>query len=277
MLFNFIYYASATEVEFFTMSKENVFHPKDIPTVAFYDETTSPAFGRNFAVFQEVAQIGPNVTYIFVNCTRYPNTCKNQRAEPYPGIRLYRHDNPKPALFFNEHSAYAISDFVTRITQLPNNMGVSNLKILTKENYSYFESLDLCSVTTYLNMKNQQSQVFVPTLHQLADVMKPVPTVQVAIFDCSPDIRECIRHGITVAPIVRVKNGDNISYFDGYREMPYLLEFVNKECHTYQGEDGFVNKSFLKLQNPTKYQEYKAFIKKYSNKNELENMAKENL
>ena len=277
MIFFIIQQVCASKIKIFTLNQERLFNPQDIPTVAYFDETTSPGFQRNYAVFEHVAQIGPNVTYLFVNCTRYPNECINKKAEPFPGIRLYRQNYPKPSLFINEHSAYAISEFVTHVTNLPNNIGVSNLKILTKDNYSYFETLELCSVTTYLNLKSQQSQVFVPSLHQLADVMKPVPTVQVAIFDCSPDIRECIRHGITVAPLVRVKNGENITYYDGFREMPYLLEFVNKNCQTFQGEDGLVNKTLLKLQNPSKYQEYEKFLKNYIHNKSLKIEAKENV
>jgi hypothetical protein len=220
-----------------------MFKPKSISVAGlfFAGSPQSEAEDKEeIRIFGKASELIIGAEFLLVNCTTYPRVCEEKMASPKPCLFLFRPPKPDPLQFTNEHSIYAIVEFVTgngkAQSVIPPN---DNLKTLSPDNYSNFGVGSPYKIIAFMNSRDRMSQMLYPTLHQLADVFAPEKDMTLGTIDCGIHPKYCISIGVDAAPIVRVARQDG--QFDDYvgtREMPFLLKFINEKCQKNRKDDG---------------------------------------
>jgi hypothetical protein len=226
-------------VQVFRTGMEHLIKPRDPALVALYYSMATQDYERELRIFARVSEMILDAEFVTINCTRFKTFCIDQQADPLPLIQLWCSARRKGVDMTNEHSPYAIVEFVTtnsfaRSLLLP----TDNMKQLVYSNYAEFAIRPKCNVVSFMNPRDRQSELLFPTLFELADIFQPEPDVAFGMINCSDNVSFCFSLGIRFAPIVRVYKGTNIWDFVGTRELDPLLEFINQKCGKRRADDG---------------------------------------
>ena len=218
------------------------------PIVAYvYNNMSGYIYEDKMNVFRRVSEIFPNATFTFFDCSKPGERCQNLGINPNPSIYVFGAKHHHHSLMFtNEISLYAISEFIINNLQIKPTIKLSDHPILWKENVTHFALKRKCTAIFYTDREDRMSQLLVPTISELKGSFVPDDEVDVGEVQCNHDIDFCIEAlGVTAVPLLRVYKDGSYSEYNGIREFPNLLDFINGKCKTYRRSEKEVNMSLF--------------------------------
>jgi hypothetical protein len=139
----------------------------------------------------------------------------------------------------NEHAPYAIVEFITSNSLSKSLLRDSgNLISLNSDNWAKFATQNNWKIVTFMNPNERISLLLYPTISELADIFESEKDMAFGLVNCTGNFSFCKSLNVRAAPIVRVYNGPVWKDYEGYRELEFLLPWVNKECGKRRRIDG---------------------------------------
>jgi hypothetical protein len=240
--------------------------PRDTPTLILYYSMETDVYQRELVIFNYATTFIFGAEFLTVNCSAYFDWCLTHEIEPLPLIQLFFHPRHKAIDMTNEHAPYAIVEFATT-NSLAKSMipETHNLKNLNESDWAHFIVQNKWRVVTFMNPIDRASQLLQPTIRELADIFAAEVDMTFAVLNCTGNFSFCHSLEVRAAPIVRVYEGPIWIDYDGYRELEFLLPWLNKRCGKSRGFDGTIEqrktsetfdkvlRDFLTSENLTKF------------------------
>jgi hypothetical protein len=215
----------------YTPDRANLLKPRNPPTLALYFMTNTMHYIRELRIFEYTSTLLYDTDFVTVNCSTYLQWCIDHQIEPLPLIKLFWDPRPHELEMTNEHAPYAIVEFATsnsRAKSLVRETG--NLQELNEDNWTQFVIQNKWRIVGFMNPEDRPSILLYPTMHELADIFAEEKDMMFGLVNCTGDYSFCRSLGIRAAPIVRVYQGPVWKDYTGYRELEFLLPWINAEC-----------------------------------------------
>lgn len=271
-------FSVCVNIEEYSPDKPNFFRRQNEPVLALFYDLPMNKSKRSMRQLHRLAELVSGVTLVTCNCDEYPDVCLELFVEPLPGFRLFTSHRAEPYEFTNEHSLFPLLDFVKYGAKAVSSLIESpKLENVTAENYVEVSTGGNCNVIAYTLPRDRMSQLFAPTMRELAHIYKDEVDMNFGVVNCSANMSFCRGVGIDAAPIVRVyRNGEYVDY-EGVREIPYLVGFINEKCHRFRNDEGVlvyphknVVMAVYEKFAAANHEEREEMIKKYSSSKSLE-------
>ena len=221
--------------------RQDVFAVTDEPVLALFYDGETPATKRAKGLLERVSNLTTGVSFAVCDCGRFPDTCISLFVEPLPGFRLFTARRTEPYEYTNEHSLFALLDFLKRNTKCVSAVQESGkLFNVTAGNYDEISTGGSCNVIAYVLPRDRMSLLFAPTIRELAHVYRDEVDMNFGVVNCTANMTFCRSVGIDAAPIVRVYKGTEYVDYEGVREVPYLVDFVNAQCGRFRTQEGLL-------------------------------------
>jgi hypothetical protein len=213
--------------------------PRDSPTLVLYYATDTGAHQRELVIFNRASALLFGADFLTVNCSAHFDWCVARQIEPLPLIQLFSHPKHKPIDMTNEHAPYAIVDFAASNSLARSMIPPStNLKSLDESEWAQFVTQNKWRIVTFMNPIDRASQLLYPTARELADIFAEESDMVFALVNCTGNYSFCHSLDVRAAPLVRVYEGPVWVDYDGYRELEFLLPWLNRRCRKGRRFDG---------------------------------------
>jgi len=207
----------------------------------FFSNTTKVDFDYVFKSFKRTSEYFPNVDFTMVDCIKYQQECMDNGINAAPSVYAFTKHHSHPLSFTNEISLYALAQFVNYTTKKEPIMPMLEPFIVGMDQINWFWAQKECTAMFYVSKTDRMSKVLLPTIGQLTKTFENDPKVSIGMHRCTDNIDFCLSIGIEYAPLLVIyKDQKNISY-QGTREFPPLLDFINKQCGTMRVSEGDLN------------------------------------
>lgn len=212
-----------------------LFESKDgIVGLFYYSEDKNISDERPFTVFKQAEKYYPNITFGIVNCHENLTRCHRNGIEPSPAIYTSNKFHSNRVQYTNEFSLFPILYYLQHVTrQNPINITLQKPPEVNRLDVKSKLGQYDCSAIFYTDMSDRMSQILIGAMNEIADAFK-YDNVFVGQALCNKDLELCFKMNVTVAPLLRVYKSDEYYDYEGIREVPQLLSFINSKCGTHR-------------------------------------------
>ena len=234
---------------------------------------------HDFSILKRISEIFPSLIVGTINCDKYQELCKKNFVEPQNSISFFKNFDKitqkfsKTSQYTNEISLYALSSFISYKSELIPTIKMNEQQYLNENNFTDFIKKHDYNIIFYTSRDSRMSQLLLPTISEISDAFIKDENIGVAEVQCHEIIDFCIKKNIDFVPTIRIykhKNEENYTDFTGgTRELPYILDFINRECKSYRKSEGKVNMS-LYFDNCS-FNLFKQKIKEFKKKENIKN------
>ena len=213
---------------------------------------------KDFSILNRASEIFPGIKFVALDCSQSPDICRKNFLEPNQAINLFHsfhrelfhhkdHYHGSHSLeFTNENSLFALIEFIESNTHFKSNIEIKKQSFLAGNNFSDFVKSHEYSAVFFTDRNARMSSILIPTINEISDSFKKDKNIGVAEVLCSDVIDFCVDQGVESGPTLRIYKGEsNYSEYKGTREFPFLIDFINKECHSYRTSEARVNISLF--------------------------------
>ena len=208
---------------------------------------------RDISLLKRTYNLFPTIKFASINCANHPEICKNNQMEPLNSITLFTKFDPltkqfeKKSSYTNEISLYALSSFISYKTKLKPINQMHEQKYLSYNNFTEFIKNHQYTIIFFTSRDSRMSQLLLPTISEISDAYSEDQNIGVAEVECKKYLDLCLEANVDAAPTIRVYKNKDLNnftdYINGIREFRYIIDYTNKECHSFRKSEGKVNMS----------------------------------
>ena len=206
-----------------------------------YCEQVEPEFLKTSTFF---------ITFLGANCFDTPEFCQENHIRGYPEIHYFPpFSKQSAATFQGDRSADGFADFVTEQTGIIGRRPPIIVPELTEASFPKYKETSSCLVTAFYISRCKQCKILLPLIHKAGDIFIFDSKVNITILNCDKFKHFCDELRINSFPHVEIFTNMSIeyqkdSYFKGEKDLPFIVNFINKNCGTFRGLDGFLTDDF---------------------------------
>ncbi|OHT13293.1 hypothetical protein TRFO_16620 [Tritrichomonas foetus] len=244
--------------------------PEKTYTLGFFYKSETPNLDEKKMIMNMVDKYIEGINILSVNCSEFDSLCSHRYIDIFPTIALFRPNNQEKILMSLEFSLYSIVDFAVSKGNARSLLPPSKVQKITSHNYSTFLNSATYKVIEYIDHPDRSSDMLLISFEELSFIFSEEIEIKFGKVNCSEDIDFCFDVGTSSIPIVRLYHEDKHYLYEGTREVPYLVDFINYHCKTHRS----INRSYSFVFDATLENIVSDFMKKTNKQQYIDQMIK---
>ena len=213
-------------------------NPEDKSTLSFFYDKNTKNINDYLNVIDRVDQYSEGFEIVTVNCSNYLSLCSNRHVDPLPSVGLFIPNRDRVIMSY-EFSLYSIIKFVTaRVQSAKSFLPPSQVHVLDAKNYSSIFNNGDYHIIEFIQKGDDMSDMLDMSFEEISNIYKDEIDMKFGKVDCSNDIDFCLHIGALEIPIIRIFHENEYWTYQGIREIPYILDFINLQCKKNRKYDG---------------------------------------
>ena len=208
----------------------------------FYNAKTNLDEARS--ILKKVNDYTEEFDILMINCDKFVSLCENRHVHHQPSIHLFKPNRFEGVEMSLEMSTYNIIDFLKPRASINVRLPPSRVINIKRSNYDKFFYNGNYHIIEFIQSNDQKSEMLNTSFEEIAQIYSQEFDIKFGRVDCSQDVDFCYDIGTAMAPIIRIYKENGTKVFEGRREIPDIISFINQETGKHRNRNGDYSFSF---------------------------------
>jgi protein disulfide-isomerase A6 len=192
--------------------------------------------------YSSAADLIPSVTFGSIDCDREQSLCEAFNVTSYPSLVLFPTGETEGIKFAGDRSWQGFCTFLTANTEFKCREPIELIVSVDPRRLDRLTEEKKCLLLTFYAQWSKESISWLDEVGPVASAFEGETNISFGMTDCERYIELCQVYEVLPDnfPVIMLFKGEDVSDYTGGRTAPELAKFMNENCGSERGLDGYL-------------------------------------